>query len=195
LNSFPFLYELYYGDLKLHRRPLERGDFYFGQRRDLATLSDGLAGYNCTRSFYFTPVTGYGWLLDEWMAAGLMHINRDDKLPYTNVYGLRTMWAEGDDISGDGFRAKCPEEKFRFAVRVEPGKYRVWAEVGDRTAASNQRVSFNEVDAGVYILEGGSFVRTEEKVVQAPKGLLTVGLEFVDDNRVAIHRLLFERQE
>jgi hypothetical protein len=126
------------------------------------------------------------------MAAGWMHYNRAEDDDYCNVYGLRTMWADGDDVVGDGFRADVPDGTYRFAVRVEPGRYNVSAVVGDRTERSAQHVSFNAVEAGTYRLQGGESQATPEVEVDAPDGVLTVALELVDDTRIAIHRLTFE---
>jgi hypothetical protein len=191
LNAFPFLYELYHGSLEHRRPPRTRGDFEFGNHRYLCRSDEGKPGFNNPRTFSYNEASGYGWLLDEWMAAGSLHYNRSPDDEYCNVYGLRTMWADGDDAVGDGFRADVPDGTYRFAVRVEPGPYRVSAVVGDRTERSAQRVAFNGVDGGLYKLKGGESASTPEVEVDAPDGLLTVALELVDDTRVAIHRLAF----
>jgi len=194
LNAFPFLYELYHGNLSWRRPPRTRGDFVFGNHRYECVSDDGRVGFNNQHSFYYNDVCGYGWLLDDWMEAGWMHYNRVEGGAYCNVYGLRTMWEDGDDVRGGAFRATAPDAGYRFAVNLEPGRYRVHAIVGDRTELSDQHVTFNNMDAGTYRLGKGDSARTPEVHVDAPDGMLTVGLELLDDDtRVAIHRLVFAR--
>jgi hypothetical protein len=192
LNAFPFLYEIYHGSLDYRRPPRTEGDFEFGNHRYLCCSDKGGTGFNNQHSFAYNEPCGYGWLLDGWMAAGWMHYNRGEDGDYCNVYGLRTMWADGDDVVGDGFRADVPDGTYRFAVRVEPGRYRVSAVVGDRTERSAQHVTFNAVEAGLYRLRGGESKETPEVEVDAPDGMLTVALELADDTRIAIHRLVFD---
>lgn len=192
LNAFPFLYELYHGSLRFVRPPRLRGDWLFGRHRYDCGNDAGELAFNNPRAAYYSDVSGYGWLLDDWMPAGLMHNNRTPEAEFCNVYGLRTMWDDGDDVIGGLFRARCPEGGYRFAVRVEPGTYLVQATVGDRTDPSAQSIRCNGTDLGTFELGPGERAETPQKAIMVEGERLVLSLDFVDERRVALHRLGFE---
>jgi murein DD-endopeptidase MepM/ murein hydrolase activator NlpD len=170
LNCFPQLYELYHGGLAWHPAIHDEGEFAFSQ-----TYSQ--CG-NVLRLSAYDDITGFGWRLGQWCPARVVE---------PGAIVRRTLHR------GTPAEAHAPHAWHEFAVRVEPGTYRVWAVVGNEDMPTWQRVEFCGIAAGTFDLRDGGTLKTPVRCVPAEDGFLIIRLHTREEDPAGLRLLRFAR--
>lgn len=180
LNIFPQMHELWSGISGEGLPVFTEGDFDFGRIKG----ESGNVRYNIA----YTPVTGYGWLIDDWCAAGNL-----EAIPYEQAEGFVLL----KKVVHEDSRAEAvnPEDYFDFEVNVENGAYDVKVLVGDYYQRSFQRVDIEGVDFGTWDLGRGVVKWTPRQEVEVEDGKLTVRIHLQPEQRAGICRLIFARRD
>jgi len=176
LNCFPHLYELWHGDLRPRERWRTEGEFRFDKPYWIDGYSSGAYAHD--------TIIGYGWRLGSWCAAGRIE---GDNEPNGR---LRKVLHQGTPAE-----AVNPCDYYDFEVDVEPGRYSVQLNVGDKEHATWQRIGVEDVNIGTYSLRQNEFQWTPATVIPVRDGHLTIRLHIKDDNSryAAVKRIQFQR--
>ena len=96
---------------------------------------------------------------------------------------------------GTPAEAVNPCDYYDFEVDVEPGRYSVRLNVGDKEHATWQRISVEGVNLGTYSLAQNEFQWTPETVIPVRDGRLTIRLHIKSDNSLyaAVKRIQYQR--
>ena len=178
VNSFPALHALW---TETNGQPdivRAEGDFDFGRLKG----GSGNIRYNLA----YTPVLGYGWLIEDWCGAEVL-----PAIPFGSDRGFILL--QEVVHSRTRAEAKNPLDHYVFAIDVLPGEYQVKVLVGDYYNDSWQKVVVQDQDFGTYKLEAGAVAWTPEQRVSVSTGQLLVRIHYPQDGRAGIARLVFKR--
>jgi hypothetical protein len=181
VNCFPQIFELYFKQTSTFAKYFSKGRIFFGK----ACSQNG----NQKNASTFEEYSGKGWILGKW--------NTADKVDFVskgtegNVRLRKTLFA--------GSPAECtnPNNWYDYEINVHNGTYRIRAKVGDIVLPTWQKISFENVEAGILIRGPGEFAWTSEKVVKVKDGNLTIRI-FVDEKNekpAGISEIVFQRAD
>ena len=96
---------------------------------------------------------------------------------------------------GTPAEAVNPCDYYDFEVDVEPGRYSVRLNVGDKEHATWQRVSVEGVNIGTYSLRQNEFQWTPATAIPVRDGQLTIRLYVKNDNSrcATVKKIQFQR--
>ena len=180
INTFPQLYELYFGDLQSRKKVRTKGEFTFGHR--YWTVK------NLLRRDRFDEKVGYGWELGDWCGSQKVEYVNDRNKEGGNVRLLKVLYKDQP--------AECtnPNDYYKFNVIVENGTYLVSAVVGDLELPTSQKVFVEDQFLADYQLDAGVYKHTGNREVVVDDGQFTLRLELRDDKTPAgISQLNFSR--
>lgn len=171
VNFFPQLYGLYFQHSYPYQKTFKKGKIVFGE-------------LGKSNSDTYEEYTGQGWAETHWNKT-----EKTEVLVGSNVRLRKKLFA--------GTRAASvnPENYFEYEVSVGNGGYRVRARLGDGEKESWQRIVFEGVDAGMFVLNAGEFKWTSERIVRVKDRKLTVRI-YVDKTNAkvaGIRELVFQR--
>lgn len=179
VNGFPQLYELYFKQSSGYSKRFSKGRLYFGRPRHVNGNQRNLLA--------FEPYSGKGWSLGKW--------NPADKLE--GVANGTEGNARLGKVLFEGTPAQCrnPENYYEYQINVRNGTFRIRAELGDLYLPSWQRVSFEEIDAGEFLLDAGESTWTSERVVNVKDGTLTVRIYIDEENQkvAGLSQIVFQQ--
>jgi len=164
VSFFPQMYELWYNDLEYHTPVYEQKRFTFGRPYYSIENKKGDSEYD--------DIIGYGWNLGKWCTAAAVEVYSNKDMG--NIRLRKILWA------GTAAWAENPNNYFNFEVNVENGTYKVLARVGDCLLPSWQKVAFEGLDAGTYLLDNGEYTWTPELTVTVADGKLTLTILLKD---------------
>jgi hypothetical protein len=170
IPAFPFLYELWNGDLRPRPKVWSYGVWTFARSKG--------TNHNVKRLGAFDELLGYGWLLGDWCPAKRVEpTEQRDK--HLAALLFKTLFA------GTGVAATNPANHYDFEIAVPNGRYALRAMLGDGNLSTWQRVSIEGVDMGVFDLEPNAFAWTVEQIVSVNDNRLTIRLELRDEKTAA----------
>lgn len=178
LNTFPQLYELYFGSLAPFQTIREEGQFTFGYPRWKCK--------NYKRADAFNAKTGYGWKLGDWCISQKVENAHNDSIGSVRLKNKLHV----------GTPAECenPSSYYEFEVLVKNGIYSVNATVGDIKLPTSQKIFFENTSVGVFETQGSRNEKTEDIKVEVSDNQLTVRLELIDAEQYAgLMELHFKR--
>lgn len=181
LNTFPQMYELWYGDLKPHPRTHLNDSFRFAGQY----WTRG----NCQYLDQYSDLLGYGWRLGPWCTTGRVETSRVDEgvKPGQSARLKKTMHTVTPHP------AQNPKDYFDFEINVSNGRYFVQAEVGDMYDPTWQKVEIEGRDTGIYELDK-TLDWTPIINVPVQDGKLTIRIHLRDSSTPAgIRELHFTR--
>jgi len=179
INCFPQIFELYFKQTFAYSKYYSKGRIFFGKNRSQNGNQKNVSA--------FEEYSGKGWILGKW--------NTTDKVDFIskgtegNVRLRKTLFA--------GSAAECtnPTNWYEYVINVHNGVYRIRAKVGDIALSTWQKITFENVEAGVIAKGIGEFVWTSEKVVKVNDGKLNIRI-FVDENNekpAGISEIVFQK--
>jgi hypothetical protein len=178
VNFFPQLMELYYGKQPAGSPMFTRGQISFG-------TPTGAKG-NIKNASAFEEYQGTGWKLDKW--------NTADKVEWVSNKLTGNVRLSGTLFEGQPAQCTNPETFYDFEISVPEGIYRVRANMGDCYVQTWQKVEFENVTAGTYLINPGLFTWTPERTVRVKDGYLTIRIYLGEQNQKAgINSIVFQK--
>jgi hypothetical protein len=179
VNGFPQLYELYFREGSNYNKTFSKGRIYFGRPRWVNGNQKNVTEWE--------PYAGKGWQLGRWNTA-----DKVDGVSKGLKGNARLKKVLFEDSPAE---VRNPQNFYEYEINVRNGTYRIRAEVGDLYLPSWQRVSFEGVDAGEFMLDAGDSTWTSERAVNVRDGNLTVRI-YVDeknDKVAGLSQIVFQR--
>ena len=179
VNCFPQIFELYYKQSTGFPKSFSKGRIFFGKNRS----QNG----NQKNTIEFETYSGKGWILGEWNTA-----NKLDWVAKGNEGNTRL----GKKLfEGSGAECTNPNNWYDYEINVQNGAYRIRAKVGDLILPTWQKIDFEGINAGTFLLSEGEQKWTSERIVRVNDRKLTVRI-FVDENNeklAGISEIVFQR--
>ncbi|MFW5774556.1 MAG: hypothetical protein ACOCWD_07720 [Tangfeifania sp.] len=179
VNGFPQIYELYFQEGSNYRKTFSKGRIYFGRPRWINGNQKNIACWE--------PYSGKGWQFGRWNTTGKTDwVNKGEK----GNARLKKVLFEGTPAE-----VRNPDNFYEYEINVRNGTYRIRAELGDQFLPSWQKVSFEEVEAGEFLLEVGESTWTSERAVNVKDGNLTVRIYIDEKNQkiAGLSQIVFQR--
>ncbi len=179
VNCFPQIFELYFKQTTAFPKYFSKGRIFFGK----ISSQNG----NQKNTSAYEMYSGKGWDLGKWNTAD--KVDNVSKSSEGNVRLGKKLF--------EGTVAECtnPTDFYEFQINVHNGVYRIRAKMGDVNLPTWQKISFENIEAGIISNEKGGFNWTSEKVVKVNDGNLTIRI-FVDptnEKPAGISEIVFQR--
>ena len=165
INGFPNLFELYHQTTAGYNKTYRKGRIFFGK----PAFYNG----NQKNASDFEDYSGKGWITANWNIA---------EKTETAAKGSEGNVRLGKVLfKGTRAEVKNPVGWYDYEIRVPNNAYRIRVRLGDVEQATWQRVAFENIDAGTFILEKGQMGWTSERVVKVNDERLTIRI-YIDES-------------
>ncbi len=164
VNIFPQVYELYYKQTLNFSKSFTKGRICFGQPDKFNENVKNLTA--------FEEYSGKGWLLDGWNPVDkVLSVEKGDE---GNARFSKIMNFGGND------KFTNPENFYTYDINVPNGAYRLRAKLGDLLLPTWQKIEFEDINAGTFVLTAGEQKWTNERIVKVNDRKLTIKI-YVDE--------------
>lgn len=179
VNGFPQLYELYFQEASSYNKTFSKGRIYFGRSRSIKGNQKNVSGWE--------SYAGKGWKFNKW--------NTTEKTEWVNKGEKGNARLKKILFENTQAEARNPHNYYEYEINVRNGTYRIRVEVGDLFLPSWQKVSFEGVNAGKYVLDPGHSDWTPERVVIVKDGKLTVRINIAENNQMVagLSQIVFQK--